>query len=225
MPEFLQRLDRLFLKLDHTALLVEQSLADVLYALEHGTAEDAEIVIRADDVIDAREVETERECVRLLALFQPAAIDLRRICFVIKVNNDLERMADFCVNMAKSCIVLKEEGVSITTFSRFQKLAQQVSEALRKTIRLFSPQRENGNLIESAKAIIEADEQVIDVTFREFLEEVFSEENTYYGRMNVLAELTSLGRALERIGDHCTNIAEDAVFMLSGEIIRHLTVS
>ncbi len=225
MQEFLQRLDRLFLKLDHTALLVEQSLADVLYALEHGTAEDAENVIHADDVIDAREVETERECVRLFALFQPAAIDLRRICFVIKVNNDLERMADFCVNMAKSCIVLKNEGISITTFPRFLKLAQQVSEALRKTIRLFSPQQENGNLIESAKSIIEADEQVIDVTFREFLEEVFSEEKSYNGKMSVLAELTSLGRSLERIGDHCTNIAEDAVFMISGEIIRHLTTS
>ena len=101
MSELIKRLERLFLKLDHTALLVEQALADALFAVESGNDEDVETLIQSDVSIDTREVETERECIRLLALYQPAAIDLRRICFVVKANSDLERIADYCVKIAK----------------------------------------------------------------------------------------------------------------------------
>ncbi len=229
MSELLKRLDRLFLKLDHTALLVEQSLVDAVDAVESGNLELAETVVQTDDEIDRREVETERECIRLLALYQPAAIDLRRICFVIKVNNDLERMADFCVNIAKACKTMKQEGIELDSFPGFRKLANQVEDAFRQTIRLFAPQRERVSSSDAgiagdlalARSIIAADVEVIDVSFRAYLSEVLSEEGMFRGKMNALYQLTSLGRALERFGDRCTNIAEDVIFMLSGEIVRH----
>ena len=87
MTELIRRLERLFLKLDHTALRVEQMLADALFAVESGKEEDVESLVQSDKVVDAREVETERECIRLLALHQPTAIDLRRTLNGLSFNN------------------------------------------------------------------------------------------------------------------------------------------
>jgi len=231
MSELAKRLDRLFLKLDHTALLVEQILADALYAVTTGNEEDAKMVVNSDETIDRREVEIERECIRLLALYQPAAIDLRRICFVIKANNDLERIADLCVNLAKMSMILVREHIDVRTFPAFEKLAGEVSDAYHQTIRLISPPRPDANDpsqdtiapydLELAWSIIKHDVEQIDVTFRGYLDEVFSAEGLFQGKLNAMYALTTMARALERIGDLCTNIAEDAVFLITGEIVRH----
>jgi phosphate transport system protein len=238
MSELAKRLDRLFLKLDHMALLVEQILADALYAVTTGNEEDAKMVVDSDETIDRREVEIERECIRLLALYQPAAIDLRRICFVIKANNDLERIADLCVNLAKMSMILVREHIDVRTFPAFEKLAAEVSDAYHQTIRLMvppaqqsSPPRNDANDppqdtlaphdLELAWSIIKRDTEQIDVTFREYLDEVFSAEGMFQGKLNAMYALTTMGRALERLGDQCTNIAEDAIFLITGEIVRH----
>ena len=223
MSELVKRLERLFLKLDHTALLVEQSLADALLAAESGKDEDTDIVIHADDAIDRREVETERECIRMLALFQPTAIDLRRICFVVKANSDLERIADYCVKIAKRGRRMKRENVALTTFPAFFKLAEQIGGTFRRTMQLFSMRNDDGyadGAIEAAQAVITSDAET-DVLFREFLDQTLAAEEMFHGRLKVWYDLTALGRSLERIGDLCTNIAEDAIFMFSGEIARH----
>ncbi|MCL2624693.1 MAG: hypothetical protein FWD31_13610 [Planctomycetaceae bacterium] len=231
MSELAKRLDRLFLKLDHMALLVEQILADALYAVTTGNEADAKIVVDSDETIDRREVEIERECIRLLALYQPAAIDLRRICFVIKANNDLERIADLCVNLAKMSMILVKEHIDVRNFPAFEKFAGEVSDAYHQTIRLISPSRPDANDpsqdtiaphdLELAWSIIHRDVEQIDVTFREYLDEVFSAEGMFQGKLNAMYALTTMGRALERLGDQCTNIAEDAVFLITGEIVRH----
>jgi len=230
MSELPQRLDRLFLKLDHMALQVEQILADAIYAVKTGKEDDAQIVIDSDEEIDRSEVEIERECIRLLALYQPAAIDLRRICFIIKVNNDLERIADLCVNLAKMTQIVVAKAIAIQQFPAFEKLAHEVADAYHQTIRLISPQQyeaaENSqetkmNNQEHAWAIIDRDTQQIDVTFREYLDEVLSAEELFRGKANALYALTTMGRALERLGDQCTNIAEDIIFLATGEIVRH----
>jgi len=223
MSELAKRLERLFFKLDRTALLVEQMLADVLFALESNNEEDAETLIHADEIIDSREVETERECVRLLALYQPAASDLRRICFVVKVNSDLERIADYCVKMVKRGRKMQRENVVMKSFPAFYKLAAQVGATYRQTIRLFTFQNEEDFTktgMEIAKSIVAADVET-DILFREFLDQTLDTEEMFHGRLKVWYELVSQGRSLERIGDLCTNIAENAVFMFSGEIVRH----
>jgi len=230
MAELAKRLERLFLKLDHTALLVEQTLADALFAVENGNDEDAEVVIHSDKTIDRREVETERECIRLLALYQPAAVVLRRICFVVKANSDLERIADYCVKIAKRSRRLKREGIAMTTFPAFYTLAEEVGETLRQTIKLFTLRQEEDQRdmtadgisgMDTAYAIIAKDKEVLDVVFREYLEQAIQAEAMFHGRLKTWYELCAQGRSLERIGDLCANIAQDAVFMISGEIIRH----
>jgi phosphate transport system protein len=222
MTELTKRLERLFLKLDHTALLVEQMLVDALFSLESGKEDDVEAVIQSDVAIDLREVETERECIRLLALYQPAAIDLRRICFVVKANSDLERIADYCVKIAKRGRKMMKETISMKSFPVFYKLAEQISTTYRQTIRLFTlrSEGESAELLETAQAIIAADHET-NVLFREFLDQTLAVGEMFHGRLKVWYDLTALGRSLERIGDLCTNIAEDAIFMFSGEIVRH----
>ena len=227
MTELTQRLERLFSKLDHTALLVEQMWADAFFSLESGKEEDVENLVQSDAAIDSREVETERECIRLLALYQPAAIDLRRICFVVKANSDLERIGDYCVKIAKRGRKLMKESVSIKSFPAFYKLAEQVGVTYRQTIHLFALLGESNYAEHSesemkiAKSIILADRET-DVLFREFFEQTLAVEGMFHGRLNVWYDLVSLGRSLERIGDLCTSIAEDIIFMFSGEIVRHV---
>jgi phosphate transport system protein len=222
MSELIKRLERLFLKLDHMALIVEQTLADALFSLESGKEEDTQAVIQSDVAIDSCEVETERECIRLLALFQPAAIDLRRICFVVKANSDLERIADYSVKIAKRGRKMERANISLKSFPAFYKLAEQVSATYRQTIRLFTLRSERGTveLMETAKSIIAADDET-DNIFREFLDQTLAAEEMFHRRLKTWYDLTALGRSLERIGDLCTNIAEDAIFMFSGEIVRH----
>jgi phosphate transport system protein len=206
MTELIKRLERLFLKLDHSALRVEQMFADAMFAVESGKDEDVETLIHSDVSIDHREVETERECIRLLALYQPAAIDLRRICFVVKANSDLERIGDYCVKIAKRGLKIKKENISLKPFPAFYKLAEQVAATYRQTIKLFTLRSEGESTeddpgIEIARAIIAADSET-DVLFREFLEQTLANEKMFHGRLKVWYVLSSLGRSLERIGDH-----------------------
>ncbi|MDR0704056.1 MAG: phosphate signaling complex protein PhoU [Planctomycetaceae bacterium] len=217
MSELSKRLERLFLKLDRAALAVEQHLADMLFAVNSNNLSDAEAIIAGDEAIDRREVEIERECIRLLALYQPAASDLRKICFAIKVNNDLERIADNCVSSAKMMPILIEDQILINQFSAFRILSDSVTDAVQQTIRLLSTDQ----TVPLAVSIIKNDRLVVDEAFRNFLQAVFAEGERLHGQVNAVYALTSIGRALERIGDLCTNIAEDTVFLLTGEIVRH----
>lgn len=217
MSELAKKLDHLFVKLDRAALSVEQCLSDLLFAVYAQNLDDAKSIIKGDEEIDRREVEIERECIRLLALYQPAAGDLRKICFAIKVNNDLERIADNCVSSAKMLSHLVEEEIPVNKFPAFRRLADQVVDALHRTIRLLSTERD----VPQALSIIRNDGQIVDPAFKEFLHEVFAGKDILDGKANSFYALTSIGRAFERIGDLCANIAEDTVFLLSGEIVRH----
>jgi phosphate transport system protein len=217
MSELPKRLERLFLKLDRAALAVEQHLSDLLFAIDRDNLSESELIISADEEIDRCEVEIERECIRLLALYQPTAGDLRKICFAIKVNNDLERISDNCVSSAKMMRILVEDKISVKRFPLFRVLADLVVNALHQTIRLISTNCDE----EFAVSIIKNDRLVVDEAYRNYLQSIFAEADQFHNHVNAVYALTSIGRALERIGDLCSNIAEDTVFMQTGEIVRH----
>jgi phosphate transport system protein len=217
MSELAKKLERVFLKLDRSALAAEQQLSDMIFAVNSGKRSDAEAVIAGDEEIDRCEVEIESDCVRLLALYQPAASDLRKICFVIKANNDLERLADNCVSAAKMQLILINDDVSASEFPLFKTLADSVAKALHQTIQLISSNQSTSQ----ALSIIRNDRLVVDKHFRDYLESVFASGERFQGQPDSLYALTSIGRALEKVGDICANIAEDTVFLLTGEIVRH----
>jgi phosphate transport system protein len=215
MSELPKRLDRLILRLDHMGLRVEQAFADALHAIRNGDVEEARDVQSSDNVIDRQEVEIEKECIRLLALYQPAAIDLRRICFIIKVNNDLERVADLACSIARQTLPLVEHNVSLDDFPLLGSLTEMCTETLGRTVRMLSTTD-----TDTAQNIIAGDVE-LDRAYGLFCRTVLNEGKLADESRDGVYALLQIGRATERIGDLCTNIAEDIVFLSTGEIIRH----
>jgi phosphate transport system protein len=194
---------------------VEQAVADALQALHKGDVRAGQTVDRTDPLIDREEVEIEQECVRLLALYQPAAIDLRTICTIIKVNSDLERIADLAAGMGRRVKHVLEDDVSLEEYQEFEPLAQTTKDMLGRTVRMLSVSD-----IEIAKKVIEMD-NLLDKGYRHLVQSVLQQEDKRVGGVGPALTVINLAKAMERIGDHCTNIAEDMIFLRTGDIVRH----
>jgi phosphate transport system protein len=214
MSELQNRLNKVLLRLDHMGMRVEQAVADVVRALEDADATGGREVDRRDSAIDREEVEIEQECIRLLALYQPAAIDLRTICTIIKVNSDLERIADLAANIGRQIRHLVENDLSLAQYPALMDLAQATVDVLGRTVRMLSAADSS-----TAEQVIQADAQ-IDEGYRRVVQSVLAADGEGPAAETVLT-MTNLAKALERIGDHCTNIAEDIIFLRTGDIIRH----
>jgi len=214
MSELQKRLEKLTLRLDHMGMRCEQAVADAIEAIRAKDVDAGLEVDWKDSTIDNAEVEIEQECIRLLALYQPAAIDLRKICTIIKANNDLERIADLAANMGRQVEHIVEEDLSFENSVEFNSLAQNVLAILGKTIRLLSNQDTS-----SARNVIEADRK-IDEGYTTMINNAFDLRENSGGIPWFLATV-NIAKAMERIGDHCTNIAEDIIFLKTGDIVRH----
>jgi phosphate transport system protein len=220
MGELQNRLERLILRLDRMGMRVEQAVVDALQALRHCDVQAGQLVDEDDSLIDREEVEIERECVRLLALYQPAAIDLRAICTVIKVNNDLERIADLAASIARRIKHAAEEELDVQKdYPDFMALANDTLDNLSRTVNML-----NATDHKSAANIIQFD-RVINERYRDFVTSVLETEQRRVGGTGVAMTLINLAKALERIGDLCTNIAEDIIFQRTGDFVRHGPVS
>jgi len=215
MSELQNRLDRLTLRLDHLGMRVEQALLDALHAVEHADAEAGEEVDRRDELIDREEVMIEQECIRLLALYQPAAIDLRTICMIIKVNNDLERLADFAANMGRQSKYVASEGIDLQEDPDFTVLRQETVDVVGRTARMLGTQD-----VQAARTVIAADRR-IDGAYRHLVRDVLGSADKRPGGAETAMTFINLAKALERIGDLCTNIAEEIIFLRTGDIVRH----
>jgi len=195
---------------------VEMRLSDVLKAVEKRDKETLLTLMELDCEIDEREVQIEEECLKILALHQPVARDLRFVIAVLKINNDLERIGDIVVNIA-------DRGVRLAAFP--------VSELQEKIMRMGRIAREM--LKDSLDALIALDvrkaaevigrDDEVDRLNTEVIEGVIARAtpaNT--GAMTEsLILIHSVARDLERIGDHATNIAEDVAYLVDGTIVRH----
>lgn len=215
MSELQNRLQMLMLRLDHMGMRVEQSLVDALRALRKSDEQAGLAVDQNDPIIDREEVEIEQECIRLLALYQPAAIDLRTLCTIIKINSDLERIADLAAGMGRRVKHVIVEKVSLEEYEEFEHLAQATLDILGQTVRMLSRTD-----VKTAKNVIQTDD-LIDKGYRHLVQAVLKQENRRVGGVGAAMTVINLAKALERIGDHCTNIAEDIIFLQTGDIIRH----
>jgi len=215
MSELRSRLDRLVLRLDHMAMRAEQAVTDALHALRRGDVQAGLDIDRADPVIDREEVEIEQECVRLLALYQPAAIDLRTLCTIIKVNSDLERIADLAAGIGRRIKHVVDGNVELEDYKDFDHLAQATLDILGRTVRMLSRAD-----TDAARKVIELD-SLMDKGYRHVVQSVLEHEDRRIGGAGPAIAVINLAKAMERIGDLCTNIAEDIVFLGTGEIVRH----
>ena len=196
--------------------MVEEATNKSILALVDRRPEIAREVIRDDDDIDQKEVLIEEECLKILALHQPVANDLRFIVAVFKVNNDLERMGDLAVNIAERAVYLSK-GDPLSVALDFPQMAEGVRNMVRKSLDALTK-------VDSHQAgqVLTMDDEIDDANRRMFaiLQEHMLHNPTTIKRA---VQLLSASRHLERIADLATNIAEDVVYMAEGKLIRHLT--
>jgi len=196
--------------------MVEESVQEAVVSIENGKPELAKKVIQSDDEIDSMEVNIEEHCLKVLALHQPVAIDLRFITSVIKITSDLERIGDLASNIAKRSIyIAKQEKVDIPL--NFPRMAKKTQEMLRKSLDALV------NMDHNLALEVCASDDEVDVFNKETYDHVKQGIRSDINKMESLFYFLSVSRYLERIADHATNIAEDVIYMSQGEIIRHKT--
>lgn len=195
--------------------LVERAFQDAIKALLDRRSEVAEKVIEDDDIINAKEVEIDEFCLKLLALRQPAARDLRFITTAIKINYDLERIGDLAVNVSERVLELNKEP-RLKPYIDLPTMASIVQLMVKESLDAFV--RED---VELALKVTRDDEKV-----DQLLDQIFRELLTYMGQdLRTITRATRvlfIAKYLERAADHAVNIAELVIFMVEGKIIRHL---
>jgi len=215
MTRHLERgIEKLKKELLSISALVEEAVYKALRAVSERNPELAASVLAGDLEIDDREVEVEEQCLQVLALNQPVADDLRFIIAVLKMNNDLERIGDLAVNIAQRVnwlVKIKPPAPGLD----FEVMAEKVKAMLHNSINALI------NLDLNLAGEIMASDDEIDRLNREKVSEVQSRIEKNPNHTETMLCLLGVGRALERIADHCTNIAEDVVYLVQGDIVRH----
>ena len=189
-------------------------MSKAVRAVRDRDAKLADEVIEADYAIDQIEVEAEEECLKVLALHQPVAIDLRVVIAMLKINNDLERVGDLAVNIAERGLYLATVENVDSPFD-FMLMAEKVETMLRHSLDSII------NLDTTlARAVWAADDEV-DAINAGVYSQIHAAIRRQPEKVAAYINLLSVARHLERIADYATNIAEDAIYMEDGEIVRH----
>ena len=215
MPAHLRReIENLKKEILQLGAMAEQAVRRAARALAQRDENLARDVIENDITLDEMEVQVEESCLKILALHQPVAIDLRFIIAVLKINNDLERVGDLAVNVAERAAFLALQRPLDISFD-FQAMTQKAQAMLTKSLDALV----NFSL-DQAREVLASDDE-IDAMNRQMFLIVQEAIHTHPGDTETLIHMLSASRHLERIADHATNIAEDVVYMIAGEIIRH----
>ena len=195
--------------------LVEKQIVNAVSALVRRDSEQARDTIARDHVVNRMDVEIDELCIRLLALHQPAARDLRLITTGLKITTDLERIGDLAENLCERVLELNEEP-QLKPFIDIPRMAEIAQRMLRESLDAFV--REDTEL---ALRVCGEDDAIDDLNnqlFRELLSYMVENPQT----VTRATRLLFVSKYLERIADHATNIAEMVIFMVKGTSIRHL---
>ncbi len=215
MPKHMQNdIEKLKAKIISMGEAVEDRVYQATLAVINRDVNKANAVIKGDREIDDMEVDIEEDCLKILALYQPVAIDLRFIVAVLKINSDLERIGDLAVNIAERGLYLcGQERFEIPfDLSPMVALAEKmVTESIDSLV----------NLDVRLAHQIRASDDKMDAMNREMYTKLKGMLTTDTEHVNNLLHALSVGRHLERIADHATNIAEDVIYLVDARIIRH----
>lgn len=193
---------------------VEKMISDATQALCEREVVLARQVIDTDEQVNVEDVRIEEECLKILALHQPVATDLRQISAILKINSDIERIADLACNIA-------ERAECVHQYAYFP-LPDQINEMARRATEMV------GNALDAfvnldeqlAKQVIKSD-SMVDQLNREVIEEIKGLMRQDSTLVDPALHCFSATRHLERIADHAENIAEDVIYLVNGEIVRH----
>ena len=201
-------------KLLKMGLLVEEAIANAAASLLERDSKKAEVVVQRDQEINIYEIEIDELGHEFIALYQPAARDLRLVTMILKITTDLERMGDQAVNIAQKSLYVNGEP-NLINYEDFRKLYQHVIMMVRDAINAFMDAD-----LEKAKAILEADDtvdQIDDKIALEVLKQI--KANPSQAQVGVCLILAS--HNFERIADLATNLAEDVIYLKQGIDVRH----
>ena len=215
MKKHLQReLENLKKRILSLGAMAEESVRMAIEAFETRDRELAIKIIEADRKIDEAEVELEEECLKILALHQPVAVDLRFINAVTKINNDLERVGDEAVNIAERVANIAGKPPVEVPFE-YSTMAEKSEAMLRESLDALV------NLdADLAYKVCLSDDEVDEIN-RDIYDKIKEVIKAHPDRVAYLINLLLISRHLERIADHATNIAEEVIYMVEGEISRH----
>lgn len=194
--------------------IVEEQIQKAILSLSKRDSQLAESVINKDREIDLIEIDVEEECLKILALYQPVAKDLRFVIAALKMNIDLERIGDLAANIASRSLYLsKREKIDLIEDLIFisGKAQIMVKKSLDSLINLD---------VHTAIEVLKADDEVDDLT-KDMLNKIISAIENDPSRTRDYFGVQSISKNLERMADAATNIAEDVVYLCTGEIIRH----
>jgi len=197
--------------------LVEDQIQKAVSSLVDRDSALAETIIERDHEVNRLDVEIDDVCIRLLALHQPAARDLRFITTALKITTDLERIGDMAVNICERALELNEEP-QLKPYIDIPRMARTSERMIRESLDAFV--HEDTDL---ALKVCKDDQEVDDLNsqiFRETISFMIEDPHT----INRAMKISSISKYLERIADHATNIAEMVVFMVKGKSIRHMKV-
>ena len=218
VPHFQEELDTLKSRLLEMGGLAEERVRRAVEALAARDHEAIDAIIAGDEPVNALHIEIDNRCFRLLALHQPMAADLRAIVAAVKINTDLERVGDLAVNVAEAArrYTMHPPVKKLIDIPRMAEIAQSMlRDALDAYVRRDTA---------LAEAVLNQDDRLDDLksqVFRELLTYMLQDPAT----IEPALDLILVSRHLERIGDHATNVAEDVIFMVSAQDVRHHPVT
>ncbi len=195
--------------------MVEEQLDGAMKALTDRDAEKARDIIGRDHQVNAMEVGIDEDCIRMIALHQPEARDLRFIITAMKIITDLERMSDLAANVCERVVELKDEQ-PISIPPAIYSMAEIGRDMLRKALDAFVMKNTS-----EALAVCQEDERV-NVIYRDLVRSMVQEVSRDPGKTSPVIRLLFVGRSLERFADHATNVAEIIVYLVEGKVIRHI---
>ncbi len=210
----MRELEQLKRRIFSVVAMVEDNLSLAVKAVQERDRSSALRVIEKDAEIDHAEVDVEEECLKILALYQPVARDLRFLVAVLKLNNDLERIGDLAVNIAERAVFLHAIPAAPIP-SELDSMARKATQMMKRSIDALV-----GSDVETATEVCKADDEV-DAINRRMYEQIKAAIREHPEYLDALIHLLSVSKCLERVADHATNIAEDVIYLVNGHIVRH----
>lgn len=214
MIKYEEELALLNKKLLEMASLVESRIAKSMKALREGNMILAQEVIRTDEQVNDMEIEIDNLCVKILALYQPEAKDLRTVTMIMKVNNDLERIGDHASSISRMAIFMADHP-PIKPLVDIPKMADKAMEMLRESLDAFI-KRDAQLAVEVCRKDDEVDNYEPQIV-RELITFIMSDPSTLSRALRYIY----VARHLERVGDLATNIAENAYYIATGDVLKH----
>lgn len=215
MSHFQDQLDQLKAKLLQMSTLAQETVEATAQSLIRHDAELAEQVFEKERFFNRYEIEIDEMGHNLLALGQPVATDLRWVTTILKINTDLERIADHCVNIAERVILLLEQEEKWEWDSRLTAMALDVQDILKDALHAFHHED-----VALAQKVLRRDDEV-----DHYNDDLYADVESLMQRTPALIptgmKLVRIAHDLERIGDLANNIAEDVIYLKLGKEVRH----